>query len=121
MIIPNAEPPLVFRDQRLCFGPGHAGQVVHIQVALSAETSSLVADHLFPIGIAWGSDSHVIERIIESGHNIPQPLAGMEVDRCSLHAHLQLLNRGLWPDVSNPLQIGQCLEFLERQATDDEF
>ena len=119
MIITNAEPSFVFRDERLCFGPGHAGQVVHIQVALPAETRSLVADHLFPVGIAWGSDSHVLESIIESGHNIPQ----LAKRRTPVHlpALLQLPSRGLRRDVSNPLQVSQRLEFLKRQATDDEF
>src|SRR6266550_7727793 len=68
MVVTNADSPFVLRDERLCFGSGHAGQVVDIQVALSAETRSLVTNHLFPVSVAWGSDSHVVKRIIESGH-----------------------------------------------------
>src|ERR1700730_1401535 len=104
MIIPDAKSPLVLHDERLCFGPGHAGQVVHIQVALSAETRSLVADHLFPVGIAWGSDSHVVERTIESRHETPpKALNDCKGGIARPPLLLELVCDFLWPDVSNPL------------------
>jgi hypothetical protein len=115
MVITNTESPFVLRDERLCFGPRHAGQVVNIQVALSAETRALVTDHLFPVSVTRCSDSHVIERTIESRHEVTlKALSDCKGGLAGPPLLLELVCDLLWRDVTNPLQISQRLKFLER-------
>jgi hypothetical protein len=81
---PDAEPAFVPRYERFSLILCHARKVVDIQIALAAKPHAVSADHLFRVSLAGRSDSHAIQKAIESGHNISpvNALWGNEVRVC---------------------------------------
>ena len=64
----DTEPAFVSGDQRFSLGPGHAGEIVDVQVARPTEAHPFRADHLFPISLARRGDLYLLQWILEPGH-----------------------------------------------------
>jgi hypothetical protein len=58
------------QDERLRFSFTHRGQVVNVEIALTAESHAVSANHPFPISWAGRRNSHMIKRAAEFRHGL---------------------------------------------------
>src|SRR6185295_2228682 len=77
-IKPDTEPAFVSSDQRLSLEPGHASEIVDVQVARTTEAHPFRADHLIPVSFARSGHLNMFQRMFESSHGFQSASASQK-------------------------------------------